>query len=263
MRPSGGMSNWGPGLPSQNSQRQDRQILAETIRRHKAAQLAHAAFTEDANRVKELLSERADPNVADSESRWPLTQAAFAGEARVVSLLLEARADPNLPQEGDRAIHVSAWQGDKAVTKLLLTSSADVEATDSNGCSPLCGAALKGHVAVVELLLNHGADPTRSVTVSGHGTLTPLKAAQDGHSAKVVEKLKEAIAAVPPRSRNSFGLSMSVPSPLIKSRSQLSGRNSSMNSPDSLGSRSSRPNSSMMTTLTHCLVKCRGVCHCC
>eukprot|EP00435_Cladocopium_sp_Y103_P052758 s576_g16.t1 len=210
-----------------------RQVLEETIRRHKAAQLAHAAFTEDANRVKELLSERADPNVADSESRWPLTQAAFAGEARVVSLLLEARADPNLPQEGDRAIHVSAWQGDKAVTKLLLTSSADVEATDSNGCSPLCGAALKGHVAVVELLLNHGADPTRSVTVSGHGTLTPLKAAQDGHSAKVVEKLKEAIAAVPPRSRNSFGLSMSVPSPLIKSRSQLSGRNSSMNSPDS------------------------------
>lgn len=212
--------------------------------------------------MKELLSERADPNVADSESRWPLTQAASAGEARVVAVLLEARADPNLPQEGDRAIHVSAWQGDKAVTKLLLTSSADVEATDSNGCSPLCGAALKGHVAVVELLLNHGADPTRSVTVSAHGTLTPLKAAQDGHSAKVVEKLKEAIASTPPRSRNSFGLSIS-PSPLIKSRSQLSGRNSSMNSPDSLGSRSSRANSSMMTTLTHCLVKCRGVCHCC
>ena len=195
MRPSGGMNNWGAGLPQQ-AQRQDRQLLEETIRRHKAAQLARAAVDEDANRVKELLTERADPNVADTESRWPLTQAAFAGEACVVSLLLEARADPNLPQEGDRAIHVSAWQGDKAVTSLLLKSSADVEATDSNGCSPLCGAALKGHLAVVDLLLSHGADPARSVNVTGHGTLTPLKAAQDGRSAKVVEKLKDALAAV-------------------------------------------------------------------
>ena len=259
------MSNWGPGLPSQNSQRQEKEILQETLKRHKAAQLAHAALDEDANRVKELLSERADPNVADADSRWPLTQAAFAGEARVVSVLLEARADPNLPQEGDRALHVSAWQGDKAVTQLLLTSSADVEATDSNGCSPLCGAALKGHVAVVELLLNHRADPTRSVTVSGHGTLTPLKAAQDGHSAKAVEKLKEAIASIPPKSRNSFGLSMT--SPLIKTRSQLTnaGRSgtSGMNSPESIGSRSSRANSSMLKNLTHCLAKCQGVCRCC
>lgn len=31
---------------------------------------------------KELLSERADPNTPDNESRWPLQQAAFAGEAK-------------------------------------------------------------------------------------------------------------------------------------------------------------------------------------
>eukprot|EP00434_Breviolum_minutum_P027356 symbB.v1.2.024187.t3/scaffold2225.1/size85319/8 len=264
MRPSGGMNNWGAGLPQQ-AQRQDRQLLEETIRRHKAAQLARAAVDEDANRVKELLTERADPNVADTESRWPLTQAAFAGEACVVSLLLEARADPNLPQEGDRAIHVSAWQGDKAVTSLLLKSSADVEATDSNGCSPLCGAALKGHLAVVDLLLSHGADPARSVNVTGHGTLTPLKAAQDGRSAKVVEKLKDALAAVPPRARNSFSI-LSTPSPLVKTRVSLGvnsgGKTSGMSSPASVGSRSS-VKKSMSSALTQCLAKCHGVCSCC
>ena len=36
-----------------------------------------------------------------------------------MSLLLEARANPNLPDEGDRAIHVSSWQGDKKVTTML------------------------------------------------------------------------------------------------------------------------------------------------
>eukprot|EP00438_Fugacium_kawagutii_P003499 Skav218380 [mRNA] locus=scaffold2066:283902:284564:- [translate_table: standard] len=211
------------------------------------------------SRVKELLSERADPNVADSDSRWPLTQAALLGDERVVSLLLEARADPNLPQEGGRPIHVSTWQGNKAVTTLLLSSSADVEATDSTGCSPLCGAALKGHLTVVELLLKHGADPTRTVNVSGHGTLTPLKAAQESHSAKVIEKLREAIASIPPR-RNSFGLSSVSPLITTTSRSQLTNSGTGLNSPDSLGSRSSRANSSWKSSLTDCLGKCHGVC---
>ncbi|CAK9099615.1 unnamed protein product [Durusdinium trenchii] len=255
MRPSGGMSG-GAWLPPQ--QRQDRQVVEETLRRHKATRLVNAC-TEDASRVQELLSERADPNMADVQSRWPLTQAAFAGDSRVVSVLLEARADPNLPSEGDRAIHFSAWQGDKTVTGLLLRSSADVEATDSNGCTPLCGAALKGHVAVVELLLANGADPSRQVNVNGHGSLTPLKAAQEGRFVKVVEVLKEAVASLPQPRRNSF--TIPVPSPLVKSRSQLT--TSGKNSPDSLASRSSGRNASMVSTLSNCLAKCRGVCQCC
>mmetsp|Transcript_49159 Transcript_49159/g.117194 ORF Transcript_49159/g.117194 Transcript_49159/m.117194 type:complete len:255 (+) Transcript_49159:74-838(+) len=250
---SGGMSG-GAWLAPQSQQRQDRQILEETIRKHKAAQLAHACT--DIHRVRELLSERADPNTPDNESRWPLQQAAFAGEADVVSLLLEARANPNLPDEGDRAIHVSSWQGDKKVTTMLLESSADVEATDSKGYTPLCGAAYKGHVALVELLLAHNADPQRGVNVSGHGTLTPLKAAQEGRYVKVMEVLKEAINSgqAPAKRLSSF---MSTPQLGVRKMS------SSKNSPDSRSSHASRRSATDLSSLTlRCLAKCQ-CCQCC
>ena len=51
--------------------------MEERLKRHKAAVLAEAAHSSDASRVRELLSDRADPNMAD-ESRGSCRRRAFS-----------------------------------------------------------------------------------------------------------------------------------------------------------------------------------------
>ena len=247
-----------------NSQHKERNDIEERLKRHKAALLSQAAQGKDASRVRELLLERADPNMADENDRWPLKEAAFAGEADVLEVLLKARADPNLPGEGDRALHVSAWQGYQVVTSHLLEFSADVEATDASGYSPLCGAALKGHTGIVRLLLDYGANPSRSVNVTGHGKLNPLRAAKEGRFLEVAEVLKEAIAQGEKQPKK--GLMSAVASlggfgnVLERKASQQSGRlTPARGTPESVSSRRSDA-SAHLVAVSDCL---KGCCCCC
>ena len=48
-----------------NPQHKERSDIEERLKRHKAALLTEAAHSSDASRVRELLSDRADPNMAD------------------------------------------------------------------------------------------------------------------------------------------------------------------------------------------------------
>ena len=245
-----------------NSQQKERSDIEERLKRHKAAMLAEAAQGKDASRVRELLSERADPNMADEKDRWPLKEAAFAGEADVLEVLLKARADPNLPGEGDRALHVSTWQGYQAVTTHLLEFSADVEATDGRGWSPLCGAASKGHTNIVRLLLEYGANPSRSVTVTGHGMLDPMRAAKEGRFLEVAEVLKEAIAQGQHQPRRTLISAIPVIGTVLERKvSHQSGRATPARStPESVSSRRSDASAAMSDCLSDCL---KGCCCCC
>ncbi|KAF1970588.1 ankyrin, partial [Bimuria novae-zelandiae CBS 107.79] len=53
---------------------------------------------------------------------------------------------------------VAAQYGHEAVVELLLNKGADLETKDKNGQTPFLRAAEGGHKAVVELLLDKGAD---------------------------------------------------------------------------------------------------------
>ena len=57
----------GAWLGNSGNPQKERNDIEERLKRHKAALLAEAAQGKDASRVRELLSERADPNTADEQ----------------------------------------------------------------------------------------------------------------------------------------------------------------------------------------------------
>ena len=90
----------------------------------------------------------------------PLLLAARGGEAEVVRGLLRLRAGVEEREQkddpawyvarGTSALHVC---GHVDVARALLDESADLEARDDNGSPPLFGAAMRGDLAVLHLLL--------------------------------------------------------------------------------------------------------------
>ncbi|KAM3957514.1 ankyrin repeat domain containing protein 6 diego [Aphomia sociella] len=75
----------------------------------------------------------------------------------------------------------AAARGDAARLGSLLNADArHIDVTDENGCSALQRAAADGHVEVVHLLLQHGADPNKQDHL--HGNTAAHEAAWKGYS---------------------------------------------------------------------------------
>ncbi|XP_033222836.1 uncharacterized protein LOC117176690 [Belonocnema kinseyi] len=64
--------------------------------------------------------------------------------------------------EGKTVLHVAASNGRAHFVDILCKSGAKINERDNNGLTPLCTAVSKNHLAVVKVLLNHGADPKGS-----------------------------------------------------------------------------------------------------
>ncbi|MCI0436922.1 MAG: ankyrin repeat domain-containing protein [Gemmatimonadetes bacterium] len=80
-------------------------------------------------------------------------------------------------------------RGDAAAVRALLAGDPElVRARDSDGSTPLHCAAWKGHVTLVQLLLEHGAD-VNARNQNGHWGTTPLHAAAHGNQKAVAEVL--------------------------------------------------------------------------
>ncbi len=110
-----------------------------------------------------------------------------AGEAATVKELLDAddligditlsdlypckmysRLYKSVPLEAS-ALHVAAESGHTAVANVLIGHKAAVDILDSRGMTPLMWAAQEGHIEMVELLIDAGADEARE-TPSGENT---------------------------------------------------------------------------------------------
>ena len=135
-----------------------------------------------------LFSKGADPNVRIQEETevhqgmtalWlkeagatPLLRAALSGDLVGVKLLLEHGADPSIPTFdhtnslmvasgvgwAEGTIHEYSPQQTLDLVKLLLDKGAEVKAANDHGITALHGAAYKGANAVVQLLVDRGAD---------------------------------------------------------------------------------------------------------
>ncbi len=110
-----------------------------------------------------------------------LHRACQLGYADMVSLLLDHGAEihkQNLKQIPFIPLHEACQFGHLDVVRILVDRGADIERVtddlsndETNQISPLCIAALQGHLNVVEYLLQQKADPNG---VSGAGRATPL-----------------------------------------------------------------------------------------
>lgn len=85
-------------------------------------------------------------------------------------------------KDAGTALHISAWNGDHAMSHMLIRAGARVDAVNKLGYTPLTASARFGHVMVTVVLLMEGANVNHRL-LSGE---TPLfKAAEVGSLEKV------------------------------------------------------------------------------
>jgi uncharacterized protein len=94
-------------------------------------------------------------NAADES---PLMLASLKGLLPVVVKLIERGADVNKP--GWTPLHYAATKGHLEVINVLLENHAYIDAASPNGSTPLMMAAMYGTPSAVKLLLEAGADPS-------------------------------------------------------------------------------------------------------
>jgi ankyrin repeat protein/mono/diheme cytochrome c family protein len=144
-----------------------------------AAQIMEALRHGDRRKFRSLV--RAEPTAVNRfgpGGSTPLIHAALYGDAEAVRLLLENGADPNLRNSANATALMYAVD-DAGKTRLLLEHGADPNVRSDEGRTALLIAAGRaGASAVIRLLLRHGADPSVQVS-SGPGVLARAVASGD------------------------------------------------------------------------------------
>lgn len=128
----------------------------------------HAAIaTGDADCVRLLLEAGANPN--SQPRQWgkgtPLLHALDTSGVRmnpkVIALLLKHGANPETTAERDfdkKPLLVAAGKGYEAVVQMLLEKGADIHVKDRYDSTPMILAAREGHSGVIRILAEEGAD---------------------------------------------------------------------------------------------------------
>ncbi|MDO9114822.1 MAG: ankyrin repeat domain-containing protein [Polaromonas sp.] len=96
-------------------------------------------------------------NALNANDESPLMLAAIKGQPEVVAALIKRDADVN--KTGWTPLHYAASKGHLAIMNLLLENHAYIDAESPNGTTPLMMAAQYGTTPAVKLLLDAGADP--------------------------------------------------------------------------------------------------------
>ena len=159
-----------------------------------STELISAVKAGDTAAVQRLLSAGTNVNSRDEEGATPLMLAAYAGDLSMVKLLLQAGADVNASDErGWAPLSKSVYnnelkRGFADVAQTLIEAGANIEAAIGYGVRPLMLAAGYGETAVVEALLNAGAD----VLARNEGGYTALMMVKQKHYVDVINLLHEA-----------------------------------------------------------------------
>ncbi len=166
--------------------------------------LTAAAYNGHTDCVQWLIQRGAELEGRTALGMTALHYAAREGHHSTVELLLQHKADPNATdaeelhflakiarallltneqrKKGVTALHEAAENGHHSIVELLLQHKANPNANDVEGYTPLIRGAQGGHLEVVRLLLNHGAQVEQKV---GWGMTALHWAAENGHHSTV------------------------------------------------------------------------------
>ena len=104
--------------------------------RDKNHQLVDAVNEGKLEKVKELVSEGANPNFKIDDGSTPLHFAAVGNHEEVVEFLLEKGADINAKKEdGETPLHFAFFMHNKGMVEFLISKGADPKVKDNNGNS--------------------------------------------------------------------------------------------------------------------------------
>jgi ankyrin repeat protein len=127
-----------------------------------------AAAYGDAVRIVELLDR--DPALLDSfgdDGFNAIGLAVFFRHPEIARMLIERGADVSAPARNPMKVapvHAAATQGDRELMQLLLDHGADPNATQQVDYVPLHSSAGRGDVETARLLIARGADPKRKTS---------------------------------------------------------------------------------------------------
>jgi len=122
-----------------------------------------AAGQGDVARIKQLLSEKSNPDAQDNGGVCPIHVAAWYGYADAVAALIEGGATPSsesYPEGTPTPLHLAAARGHTAVVELLLKKGANINATGMEygyGKTPLQCAKECRQKGVASILTAAGA----------------------------------------------------------------------------------------------------------
>jgi uncharacterized protein len=134
--------------------------------------LVQAAERGDTEAVQTLLSRGVDPNQKDSSGLTAIIVSARRGAVAAVEILLRHGADPNLRGgvNGWTPLMHAVHTNQLGAARALLDGGAQVDGRRPSGETALMMAAGHGYTALVELLLDRGANP-RAETADGFNVL--------------------------------------------------------------------------------------------
>jgi ankyrin repeat protein len=119
----------------------------------------------------------ARPGIAAGDLR--LVEAIKNRDTQAVQRLLGQKVDVRTTEpDGGTALHWAVHLGDRETAVLLIRAGALVNAANDNGVTPLSLACTNGSAAIVDLLLNAGANPNTTSPVTGETVL--MTAARTG-----------------------------------------------------------------------------------
>lgn len=135
-------------------------IGVEKQQAYEIPEICRYAWSGDIDNLKRKLSNGEDPNIQDLRGWTSLMYASAENSPEIVDLLLDYGADPNTTNYLGRTalMYASSYGFDDIVRKLLSHGAIANVADELISSPPLSVASAKGHLAVVELLAENGAD---------------------------------------------------------------------------------------------------------
>jgi uncharacterized protein len=161
--------------------------------------------------LERLIEKGADVNVRSANAKWtPLMSASANGFLDIAEALIEAGADIEAQQAGGwTPLMIAVQAGETEIVRLLLKHHAKIFESKSqispggnaaaladipDGALPMIGATLGGHVDIISLLLDHGANI--EARTSGGRTALMIAASMGNKSATDVLLSRKAVMPI-------------------------------------------------------------------